>query len=183
MGQDVIELLIDDHQEVTALVDQLLSTAEPEQRRELADTIIGQLVRHSVAEETIVYPIMATHLPDGEQAVEHDTGEHKQLEAVMKEMEGCPVGDDAFMSLVRRLRSVLEDHVRDEEDEQFPQLREHVPLDELEAMGGAVEVLKKVAPTRPHPEAPNNMLFHLTVGPGVGLVDRLRDALSTKTHV
>jgi hemerythrin superfamily protein len=183
MGQDVIELLIDDHQEVAALVEQLLATAEPEARRELADTLIGQLVRHSVAEETIVYPIMARHLPDGEQVVEHDTAEHKQLESIMKEMEDCSVGDDSFPSLVRRLRDVLQDHVRDEEDEQFPQLRQHVPLDELEAMGGAVQVLKQVAPTRPHPDAPNNMLFHMTVGPGVGLVDRLRDALSTKTHV
>jgi hypothetical protein len=46
-----------------------------------------------------------------------------------------------------------------------------------------VAALKKVAPTRPHPGAPNNALFHLSVGPGVGLVDRLRDAISTKTKV
>ena len=58
-----------------------------------------------------------------------------------------------------------------------------MPADQLEAMGTQVEALKKVAPTRPHPNAPNNALFHLTVGPGVGLVDRLRDALSTKTMV
>ena len=36
----------------------------------------------------------------------------------------------------------------------------------------------KAAPTRPHPAAPNNTLFHKLNGPGVGLVDRARDALN-----
>lgn len=183
MAENVIDLLTADHHEVSALVDELLSTSEPERRRELADTIIGQLVRHSVAEETIVYPAMLAHLADGAQAVEHDTKEHKQLETIMKEMEDCKVGEPEFEPLVGRLKAVLADHVADEEQDQFPQLRASVPADQLEAMAVQVEALKKVAPTRPHPSAPNNALFHLSVGPGVGLVDRLRDAISTKTKV
>jgi hypothetical protein len=45
-------------------------------------------------------------------------------------------------------------------------------------MAGKVETAKKLAPTRPHPSAPNAELFHKLVGPGVGLVDRLRDKLT-----
>ncbi|MFN2538963.1 MAG: hemerythrin domain-containing protein [Mycobacteriales bacterium] len=183
MPQNVIDLLTADHREFTDMVEELLRTEEPERRRELADTIIGQLVRHSVAEETIVYPVMSSQLENGAQAVEHDTREHKKLEELMKQMEDCKVGEPAFLDLVTELQEVLADHVSDEEDEQFPTLRAHVPDDQLTAMGLEVEALKKVAPTRPHPSAPNNALFHLTVGPGVGMVDRLRDALSTKTHV
>jgi hemerythrin superfamily protein len=183
MGENVIDLLTTDHHEVQELVDELLRTSEPEKRRELADTIIGELVRHSVAEETIVYPSMLAHLANGAEAVEHDTQEHKQLETIMKEMEDCKVGEPEFLELVGRLQDVLADHVSDEEQEQFPQLRASVPAEQLEAMGGQVAALKKVAPTRPHPGAPNNALFHLSVGPGVGLVDRLRDAISTKTKV
>jgi hypothetical protein len=41
-----------------------------------------------------------------------------------------------------------------------------------------VEMAEKVAPTRAHPESPHSELFHKVVGPGVGMVDRLRDALS-----
>ena len=40
------------------------------------------------------------------------------------------------------------------------------------------ETAKKLAPTRPHPGAPNSEVFHKLVGPGVGLVDRLRDKLT-----
>ena len=41
-----------------------------------------------------------------------------------------------------------------------------------------VETAKKIAPTRPHPGAPNNEVFHKLVGPGVGLMDRVRDKLT-----
>ena len=41
-----------------------------------------------------------------------------------------------------------------------------------------MEAAKTIAPTRPHPGSPNSELFHMTIGPGVGMVDRLRDALS-----
>jgi hypothetical protein len=41
-----------------------------------------------------------------------------------------------------------------------------------------VQSAKKLAPTRPHPDAPNSELFHKLAGPGVGLVDRLRDRIA-----
>ncbi|HUR51891.1 MAG TPA: hemerythrin domain-containing protein [Mycobacteriales bacterium] len=183
MAQNVIDLLTADHREVTELVQELLGTEDLERRRELADTIIGELVRHSVAEETVVYPVIRKELPDGDQAVEHDTEEHKELERLMKEMEGCKVGEPYFLDLVGKLQTVLADHVADEEQEQFPQLRTHLDEERLTSMGAAVEALKKVAPTRPHPAAPNDALFHMVVGPGVGMIDRMRDVLTTKTHV
>jgi hypothetical protein len=88
--------------------------------------------------------------------------------------------DPTFGSLLEQLEATLRDHVADEENEQFPELRAAVPRDELIDIGEKVELAKKVAPTRPHPAAPNNELFHKVVGPGVGLVDRLRDALTNR---
>lgn len=181
MPQNVVDLLMADHREAEELLQQLMTEDSPEARRELADALIGHLVRHSVAEEAIVYPVMRSHLADGEQAVEHDKEEHRRLEVVMKEMEAGETGGPEFFELLGRLQSVLADHVKDEETQQLPVLRAELDEDVLKGMGGAVEALKLVAPTRPHPEAPKSPLFHLTVGAGVGLVDRLRDALSSKT--
>ena len=174
--QDVVDLLTTDHHEVLDLLEEIKTSTVPDRRRELADVVIGELVRHSVAEEMFVYPAMRRHLPDGDAAVEHDVGEHKQLEKLMKEWEVTEAGDADFDRVLRELEEVLRDHVQDEESEQFPQLRTHIPHDELVGMAERVEAAKKVAPTRPHPLAPNNALFHFVVGPGVGLVDRLRDA-------
>ena len=179
--QDVIDVLTTDHREATELIEQILASSDPEQRRDLADSLISELVRHSVAEEMYVYPAMRDHLPNGDEAVEHDTQEHKELERTMKELEGAEASEPRFVELVREVQRILADHVEDEETEQFPQLRTHLPQEELVRLKTVVEAAKKIAPTRPHPAAPNAELFHKVVGPGVGLVDRLRDKLTGRS--
>jgi len=178
IGPDVVDVLIADHRDVTALIAEIWSVRDPMVRRDLTDTAISEVVRHAVAEEMYVYPAMRKHLPDGEKAVEHDIEEHKELEKTMKQLEAVDVSSEQFDTTLRRLESLLADHIQDEESEQFPELRRRVPRDELTELAGKVETAKKLAPTRPHPAAPNNELFHKLVGPGVGLVDRLRDKLT-----
>ena len=179
-SQDVIEILTTDHREVLTLVGQI-PAADPERRRDLADTVIAELMRHSVAEEMYVYPAMRDHLPDGESKVRHDVQEHQELEEVMKELEGVDAADPRFLEVLGRLEAILRDHVSDEETEQFPLLRAHLSRDQLVEMGQKVETAKKAAPTRPHPSAPHSELFHKLVGPGVGMVDRLRDKLTGRS--
>ncbi|MEV8510278.1 hemerythrin domain-containing protein [Actinoplanes sp. NPDC051475] len=177
-SRDVIDVLTSDHRDVTALIGEIWTIKDPMIRRDLTDTAISELVRHAVAEEMYVYPAMRKHLPDGDKAVEHDVEEHKELEQAMKKLEALDVTGTEFDEALRSLEAILADHIQDEESEQFPELRRRIPEDELVELAGKVETAKKVAPTRPHPGAPNSELFHKLVGPGVGLVDRLRDKLT-----
>jgi hemerythrin superfamily protein len=177
---DVVDVLISDHRDVTALVEEIKTITDPMMRRDLTDTAISELVRHAVAEEMYVYPAMREHLADGEKAVQHDIVEHKELERTMKQLEALDVSSPEFDEAIATLERLLADHVQDEETEQFPELRRAVPPDELVRLAGKVETAKKLAPTRPHPSAPNSELFHKLVGPGVGMVDRLRDKLTSR---
>jgi hemerythrin superfamily protein len=179
--QDVVDLLTTDHHEVLDLVGRI-PNADPAQRRDMADTVIAELMRHSVAEEMYVYPAMRDHLPDGDRRVQHDIDEHQQLVEVMKELEDVDASDARFLETLGRLETVLRDHVSDEESDQFPQLRARLSSEQLVEMGTKVEAAKKAAPTRPHPSAPHSELFHKTVGPGVGMVDRLRDKLTGRPN-
>jgi hemerythrin superfamily protein len=181
VDQDVVDMLTTDHHEVLDLLQQIKITTDAEERRDLADTVISELVRHSVAEEMYVYPAMKKYLPDGDEAVDHDVEEHKELEQTMKKLESVDAQSGEFAQLLGELEDILRDHVSDEENEQFPQLRVQVPREELIEIGGKVENAKKLAPTRPHPSAPNSEVFHKLVGPGVGLVDRLRDKLTDRS--
>lgn len=110
---DVIDELITDHREALELLDRTTSITEPDQRREPADTVISEVVWHTVAEEMYVYPAMREHLPDGDQAVEHDTEEHQQLETV-------PPSERRFDALVRDMTEKLRHRAHSEETEQFP---------------------------------------------------------------
>jgi hemerythrin superfamily protein len=178
---DVVDELTSDHREALALLDRLANSTGVDQQRDLADTVIAEVVRHAVAEEMYVYPAMREHVPDGERAVEHDIEEHKQLEETMKQLEAVDPGEPRFDSLVREMTEQLRHHAHDEETEQFPRLRELIPRDELVRLREKVDTAKKLAPTRPHPSAPNSELFHKLAGPGVGMVDRLRDRLAHRS--
>jgi hemerythrin superfamily protein len=178
---DVVDVLTTDHHEVLALIGQISGAPSNEARRDMADTAISEVVRHAIAEEMYVYPAMKEHLPEGAEEVEHDIREHKELETVMKNLEGVDPSDPQFDALVREFEAKLSHHANDEETDQFPKLRASIPREKLVELAGKVETAKKLAPTRPHPAAPNNQLFHKLVGPGVGLVDRLRDKITGRS--
>jgi hemerythrin superfamily protein len=177
-GTDVVDILTSDHQSMLELIGQIESTPDAEQRRDLADTVIAEVMRHAVAEEMYVYPAIEEHVPDGKAEVEHDKKEHDEIVQVMKRMEDVDAAEPRFMELVRELEAQLRHHAGDEETDQFPKLRANIPREKLVELGEKVETAKKLAPTRPHPTAPHSELFHKTLGPGVGLVDRLRDKLT-----
>ena len=178
---DVVDVLTADHRDVTGLIGEIRAAGDATVRRDVTDMMISELVRHAVAEEMYVYPAMRKHLPDGEKAVQHDVEEHKEIEQTLKRLESADVSTAEFTRDLDKLEELLADHVQDEENDQFPRLRAHVSREKLVQMREQVDRAKKLAPTRPHPAAPNSEVFHKLVGPGVGLMDRVRDRLTGRT--
>lgn len=78
-GSDVTDILTTDHREMIELISQIESTSDASQRRDLADTMIAEIMRHAVTEEMYVYPAIEEHLPDGPEEVEHDKQEHQEI--------------------------------------------------------------------------------------------------------
>jgi hemerythrin superfamily protein len=178
-SRDVIDILTSDHREVEALFAELESRqGTPEHRRQLADVVIAELVRHSVAEEAYVYPTARKALPDGEQITEHEIAEHADAERTMKDLESVDPADPRFDQLLAHLTRTIRHHVQEEEADLFPRLRAAVAREELMDLAAKVEAVKRIAPTRPHPAAPDHPPANKLLAPGTGLVDRMRDALS-----
>ncbi|WP_262283207.1 hemerythrin domain-containing protein [Micromonospora sp. MA102] len=177
--RDVVDVLTTDHHEVEAIFVELESRqGSPEHRRQLADVMIAELVRHAVAEEAYVYPSARKALPDGDQLAEHEISEHADAERTMKELESVDPSDPRFDELLTHLTATIRHHVRDEENDLFPRLRAACAHEELVELAGKVAAAKKSAPTRPHPAAPDHPPANRLLAPGTGLVDRMRDALS-----
>lgn len=175
---DVVDILTADHREMIELIEKIQKTDDAKERRSLADAVTAEVMRHSVAEELFVYPEYERSVPGGTDEVGHDKEEHQEIEETLKKLEGVDSQDAEFATLIGKLKGLLDHHADDEESDQFPKLREHLTTDQLVDMGRKVEAAKTIAPTRPHPGSPHSELFHMTLGPGVGMVDRLRDALS-----
>jgi hemerythrin superfamily protein len=178
---DVLEVLIADHREVEQMFSQIeqLPREDPK-RRDIADDVIAELVRHSVAEETYVYPTYRQKLPDGDRLADEETAEHARAEQTMKDLEGLEAGDPRFETLMQTLMTNIRSHIAEEEGDAFPRLRAACTQEELDDLAKKVNAIKRVAPTRPHPSAPDKPLSHKLAGPALGLVDRVRDALSRR---
>jgi hemerythrin superfamily protein len=176
---DLIDVIVSDHREVEKIFTELESRSGSfEHRRQLADHVIAELVRHSVAEEMHMYPAARKALPGGDQLADHEIEEHAEAEQIMKELEGVEASDPRFDQLVGKLIADVRHHIEDEEGDLLPRLRQNCSADELRELGAKVLRAKKVAPTRPHPSAPDKPPANLILAPGAGLIDRLRDALS-----
>ena len=135
-----------------------------------------ELVRHSVAEEAEVYP--AVKVKVSEQEAEQARKEHAEAEQTMKRLERLKPEDPGFEAELATLIREIREHVAEEEADMFPRMREVFTQDELDALGSRVKGVKALAPTRPHPSAPDGPPGDLLLGPVVGLFDRLRDAAS-----
>jgi hemerythrin superfamily protein len=175
-------VILDDHRSVESVFGELeKDTGTPERRRELADHVIAELVRHSVAEEMYMYPVTREVLPDGDKIADHELEEHAEAEQVMKDLDGVDASDPKFDQLLGKLISDIRHHVEEEEADLLPRLQEACSEDQLRDLGEKVLKAKEIAPTRPHPAAPDKPPANKLLGPGVALVDRMRDALSGRT--
>ncbi|WP_113698972.1 hemerythrin domain-containing protein [Nonomuraea lactucae] len=178
--QDVIAVLITDHHEVEEMFSELeqMSGQTSEQAKTLAEQVVIELVRHSVAEEEYLYPAVREHVRGGDKLADQEISEHADAEQTMKRLERLEPGDADFWPTTELLMGQIRDHIREEENDLFPQLREACPPEQLRELGTKVQRAKKLAPTRPHPSAPDTPPANKLLAPGAGLVDRIRDALT-----
>jgi hemerythrin superfamily protein len=177
--RDVIEVLEHDHREVEQMFAELeslrgASTEEDKERRKtLTEQVTIELVRHSVAEEVLVYPNVEDKV--GADEVEHAREEHAEAEETLQRLEKLDADDPDFDDELATLMKEIRHHIEDEEGEMFKHMRETIAKDDLRKLGQRVEAFKKVAPTRPHPNVPNEPLARVAAGPAASLFDRMRD--------
>jgi hemerythrin superfamily protein len=176
--QDLIDAIVSDHRQAEGVFDEIEASGDARLRRELVEHVITELVRHSVAEEMYLYPTARKVLPDGDELADHEIAEHAEAEKVMKAIEQTDADDPEFGRLVAELIADIRHHLRDEETDLLPRLRSACDAEELRELGRKFEQSKKAAPTRPHPSAPDRPPANKILGPGMGLIDRVRDAVS-----
>ncbi|MFI1353055.1 hemerythrin domain-containing protein [Streptomyces sp. NPDC020898] len=178
-GGDVIDELTADHREVEEFFSKIEALPPGDKNRKLyADQATMELVRHSVAEEEYLYPAVRAHVAGGDALADKEIEDHSKAELIMKDLESCEADTPGFDRLVTSLMSEVRAHIAEEEKDLFPRLRASCPTDDLAELGDKVRRAKKLAPTRPHPSAPDEPPASKLLAPGVGAIDRLRDAVT-----
>ncbi len=174
--QDAIELLTSDHAEVEQMFLQIEAAPQGETRDRLVQGVIRELSVHAAIEEQILYPAMRGALPNGGALVEEAIEEHQQVKDTLAAIERANDSTELDPLLVQLMGNVRH-HVEEEETELFPQLRSSIDQEQLRTMGAELAAAKKMAPTHPHPHAPNTPPGNVVGGAAAALIDKARDAL------
>jgi hypothetical protein len=132
---------------------------------------------HGFAEEAVLWPALRRSLPDGHELTLDVEQEHQEINELVKSLEHGEPRDQGRQQVIDRLIEVLRQDVRDEEDVLLPRLQEAVSAEQLRRLGVVWELVRRVAPTRPHPvisrRPPGNVLAALPLS----LVDRFQDRM------
>lgn len=175
MSDDLISVLMEDHQELRELLVEVEVLSGGERlRRNLTDQLIIELVRHAIAEESYLYPVCRARLPDGDRIAEEANAGHRRIEQVLKGLEAPDLADEGFSLLLSRLIATMRPHFDEEEQRVFPLLAEYASEKELLDLGEKARRSKTEAPSRPGASRPGVPLLHMLLESGAGLVERVR---------
>jgi hemerythrin superfamily protein len=138
--QDAIALLKEDHRAVEKLFKDYEGAKGERRKEKLARKICLELTVHTMLEEEIFYPACGGKIDEDllkEAYVEHDAAK-----VLIAEIEGgSGQSDDFFDAKVQVLGEEIQHHVKEEEEELFPQVRK-ADLD-LKALGESLAQRKK----------------------------------------
>jgi hemerythrin superfamily protein len=179
---DAVDLLTDDHLEVSALFkqyDKLAKKKAPaEQRRALAGTICRMLTAHTTIEEEIFYPAARRAKIEAALLDEADI-EHASAKDLIAQIESGNPADDHYDAKVKVLGEYITHHVVEEHTEMFPKCR-RASMD-LVALRSRMEARKaELEPGSTMARADKSPLAASAETPGI--LSRISDSLFSGKH-
>jgi len=177
---DAITLLKDQHHDVEKLFKQFEQAGDRAhaRKRDLVDRIIEALSKHAAIEEQLFYPVTKETVPAVEDEVRESLEEHHIVKWTLSELETLDPADEQFDAKVTVLIEHVRHHVKEEENEYFPKVRDELGRKALSDLGEAMEEALATAPTHPHPRAAQTPPRNLIEGAVVGVTDRVVDTVN-----
>jgi hemerythrin superfamily protein len=121
-AMSALDLLEDDHREVEGYFDAYEDLEDDAEKEELATKICLALRVHTQIEEEIFYPA-ARKATEDDDLLDEATVEHAGAKRLIEEIEAMMVGDDLYDAKVKVLGEQVKHHVKDEEEELFPEVK------------------------------------------------------------
>ena len=182
---DAIAVLKRDHEEVERLFRQFekLTDRAHRSKQKIVMKIIRELAIHAAVEEMLFYPAVRTAalkanvraLKEAADTVLESLEEHHVVKWTLSELEKMKPEDERYDAKVQVLMESVRHHVEEENEELFPKARRLLRDDLLFELGDRIEKAKKIAPTRPHPRAPDEPPGNLVAGTMAAVMDRAKD--------
>jgi len=137
VGNDAIEILMNDHVAAKGLLADLVGATEPAKRTAILQKLKAALTIHNATEENLVYPAVrdVAKRPHESEKLYHQQDEAK---VVIWELDMLSEDPDEFEERAAKLQAAVEAHIRKEEETEYPHLREALGRDGLDKLTAAV---------------------------------------------
>ena len=137
------QLLMVDHEQVTAMLDALASGGDLEASGvAFFWKIKDALELHTEIEETIFYPAVG-QTDELKDMVLESLEEHKQVKTLLREMENLTSDSEKFEPKLKVLMENVEHHAEEEEEgKMFSKIRKLMSTEKLERLGEELEAAK-----------------------------------------
>ena len=139
---DPVAILKRDHREVAQMLKTLDASKPGARRRQTVDKLTQALELHMEIEERDIYPVV--HRVVGEEEAEEAGIEHGLVREGLADLRRL-VDEPGFGAVVAMLTAGIRHHVKEEETEVFPELKQKIDRDELRELGDRVAAAKKSA--------------------------------------
>jgi hemerythrin superfamily protein len=144
-NSDILDLLQKDHDEVEDLLERLVESGNGTERKSLLRKIKGALVPHVRAEEKVVYDAVMSvkgkkEAQDGEEGyLEHGLAD--RMLATLGKISGAMSPE--FGAAAKVLKELVLHHVQEEENNIWPDVRDHFSDEERREMGRKFQLAKQ----------------------------------------
>jgi hemerythrin-like domain-containing protein len=151
MSTDAIVLLKDDHKQILRAFKDFEDAGDDAfvTKGRLVDRIIELLTVHTYIENEVMYPRVRELVPELEDDVLESYEEHHVADVLVMELSTMKPDDERFTAKTTVLIENVRHHIKEEEDEWFPEVREALGRKVLQEIGADMVEARKKAPTRP----------------------------------
>lgn len=127
---DWYDTLKTEHQMALKIFDKIEATNDDQttKRTMLLGQLKHALLKHTIEEEDVVYPALRDAAQKEE--ADHLTHDHGYIKTYLYELLNIPKDSPEWMAKLRELRSLVEEHAREEEEDIYPPFRARMSKEE-----------------------------------------------------
>jgi hemerythrin superfamily protein len=180
-GRSILVRQKRDHVELDRLLGEI-DGATGARRQEFLNQLCRLVFPHAFAEESVLWPALRRLLPDGEELTLRVEQEHQEINELFTRLESTDPDSAEHRETWTRVKALLREDVRDEEDVLLPRLQAVASELTLAGLGLAWQAVRSTAPTRPHPVVARRPPGNVVAALPLTAIDRGRDVLDRQAR-
>lgn len=177
-GIDAVDLVLRRHRQAERLVTGYRRAPAGAARRRLIAELRRLLSVHESVEEQLFHPAVRAADPDGPEVVAQMLEQELMGTQLLRKLEKAGPDGVLWEETADELVAAALEHARAEEERLLPLALRSIDDRERRRLGLAMRRAERLAPTHPHPAAPDTPPATVLAGVPTAVLDRTRDALT-----